>query len=107
MFEGCDISSSSGTGVGIEGARRPLFQSCRIHGCASHGLAVYGAISDDFEAMPLGTEACLRDCEVVGNKLNGVLVRTGGNADVERCIITENSSYGINIQVGGATRTLG
>lgn len=41
VIEACDISSSSGVGVGVEGATLQLLDST-VHDCQRHGVAAYG-----------------------------------------------------------------
>jgi hypothetical protein len=43
LLQHCDISSSSGVGVCVQGAQVQL-QDCSVHDCAAHGVAVYGAL---------------------------------------------------------------
>ncbi len=144
LLESCDISSRSGSGVGVEGARRPRLKTCRVHACAGHGVAVYGAVEtatdDDYGKrrqvslggfrsdaslliwflMPYPQDAnALRvldgtaargglanvtapeliECEVDGNRLNGILARAGTAARVERCRIHDNGEYGVRLLV--------
>lgn len=42
-LEQCDITSSSGVGVGVEGADVGLI-NCSIHDCERHGVAVFGSL---------------------------------------------------------------
>ena len=43
------MSSSSGSGVGIEGGSPKMF-SCYVHDCARHGVAIFGdALGGDEE----------------------------------------------------------
>ena len=39
----CDVSSSSGSGVGIEGGA-PRLITCAVHDCARHGVAIFGDV---------------------------------------------------------------
>jgi hypothetical protein len=45
-LEQCDITSSSGVGVGVEGAAVRL-KGCHIHDCERHGLAVFGSLEGE------------------------------------------------------------
>lgn len=46
LIEGCNISSSSGTGIGSEGAF-PTIRDCIVSGCVGHGLALFGGLEED------------------------------------------------------------
>jgi hypothetical protein len=46
LLQQCDISSSSGVGVCVQGAELQL-QDCSVHDCAGHGVAVYGALEGE------------------------------------------------------------
>jgi hypothetical protein len=43
LLQQCDISSSSGVGVCVQGAELQL-EDCSVHDCVGHGVAVYGAL---------------------------------------------------------------
>lgn len=45
-LERCDISSSSGVGVGVEGASVTV-QQCTIHNCERHGVAAFGSLDGE------------------------------------------------------------
>jgi hypothetical protein len=42
---GCDVSSATGAGVGIEGGA-PTLDACRLHGCARQGAAIFGGLEE-------------------------------------------------------------
>ncbi|GLI70139.1 hypothetical protein VaNZ11_014948, partial [Volvox africanus] len=100
----CDISSATGAGVGIEGAN-PQLVGCRIHDCARQGIAVFGS-SYDFGLDPAVdpglmygmTGGLIRDCDIYGNKLDGVLVRSGASPDLLDNLIHNNAGFGANLQ---------
>ena len=126
QLQDCDVSSRSGTGVGIEGARSPRLVDCRLHGCTRHGLAVFGAIDqmeldaaatigggsggggDEGLTAPAATLALLERCQLYGNKLDGVLVRAGSAVRMEGCGVHDNGEYGIALQdAGGGSEVKG
>lgn len=116
----CDISSRSGSGVGIEGALRPSLVQCHIHGCERHGIAVFGSIESPLDSInPLlidvpsssssavvdynqtTTSPILQSCEIDGNKLDGVLARAGADVRMASCLVHDNGEFGINLQDAG------
>jgi hypothetical protein len=40
----CDVSSSSGAGVGVDGGDLQLLRS-KVHDCQAHGLALFGDLT--------------------------------------------------------------
>ena len=58
----------------------------------------------DQSHVPTGDGECVlvEDCTVVGNKLNGLLVRDGAGPRVLRNVITGNGAFGIVLQVTAA-----
>ncbi|KAL4431622.1 hypothetical protein ABPG77_001464 [Micractinium sp. CCAP 211/92] len=92
----CDISSATGVGVGIEGGA-PRLLRCSVHNCQRHGVAVFG------DLLGAGCAAQLEDCTLVGNRLNGLLVRDGAQPSVRRCTLSGNGEWGLRLQdAGGA-----
>ena len=55
----CDITSASGSGVGVEGGA-PTLLRCRVHGCERHGLALFGDVlgGSDSGACPTPDANC-------------------------------------------------
>ncbi|GIL44188.1 hypothetical protein Vafri_1715 [Volvox africanus] len=100
----CDIISATGAGVGIEGAS-PQLVGCRIHDCARQGIAVFGS-SYDFGLDPAVdpgllygmTGGLIRECDIYGNTLDGVLVRSGASPDLLDNLIHNNAGFGVNLQ---------
>jgi len=43
VLEDCDISSSTGSGVGIEGGS-PAIRKCAVHNCERNGIAVFSEL---------------------------------------------------------------
>ncbi|KAG1663919.1 hypothetical protein FOA52_002235 [Chlamydomonas sp. UWO 241] len=96
----CDISSSSGSGVAVEGARAPLLERCTLSRCAGHGCCVFGGLEG---GPPTAPE--LRSCVISGNRLDGLLVRTGGAPELTGCTLTGNGQYGVEVQDAGGSFT--
>ena len=60
--QGCDISSTTGTGVGTEGGSVTLVD-CRIHDCKRHGAAFFGSLYGEEGAIPQSPPPfCSDDC---------------------------------------------
>ncbi|KXZ51409.1 hypothetical protein GPECTOR_12g371 [Gonium pectorale] len=107
LLEGCDVSSTTGAGVGVEGAS-PRLLRCVVHDCARQGIAIFGAVPDPYALDPdlsvdpglvYGmTGGVVRDCEVKGNALDGVLVRGGASPDLMGNRIHHNAGFGVNLQ---------
>eukprot|EP00775_Hariotina_reticulata_P009273 gene9273-9438_t len=91
QLEGCDINSRSGVGVGVEGGQLVL-QQCRVHDCQRHGVGVFGALEGG------GGSAVLEQSVIDDNKLNGVLVRDGGQLKLRNCQVVNNGGYGMQLQ---------
>jgi len=100
VMERCEVTSTTGTGIGIEGAA-PTIRDCRISGCARHGVAVFGGLGDSWEdAGGAGSTSggVIEGCDVGGNAGDGVLVRAGAAPRVSRCAIHDNRGHGISLQ---------
>lgn len=97
-LEDCDISSSSGAGVGIEGAQ-PQLKKCNVHDCERHGVAIFGGMLGE----PGG--GVLQDCTIAGNKSNGVLIRDGATPVLKSNRIAGNKQYGVFIADAAAEFT--
>lgn len=90
-LEGCDISSSSGSALGIEG-NSPHILNCLLHGCERTGALLFGSL-DDSPSVPV-----IRDCRVFGNKLHGIIVRDGAAPRVSSNEIYGNGGWGLALQ---------
>lgn len=82
----CQISSTSGSGVGVEGGDVTL-SSCRIADCNNHGALFLGPTA----------RGAMRDCLVERNKLNGVLLRDGAYPTLERNQWVANGQFGLKL----------
>ncbi|EFJ51771.1 hypothetical protein VOLCADRAFT_103273 [Volvox carteri f. nagariensis] len=105
----CDISSATGAGVGVEGASpqaSTAIMDCRIHDCARQGIAIFGGLPVEFDLDPAidpgllygMTGGTVQGCDVYGNSLDGVLVRSGASPDLLDNLIHNNGGFGVNLQ---------
>ncbi|KIY96613.1 hypothetical protein MNEG_11348 [Monoraphidium neglectum] len=97
VLEACDVSSSSGNGVGVEGATLQLKDS-QVHNCERHGVAAFGG----FEGAP--GRCLVMGCAIKSNKLSGVFVRDGGNAVLRDNTVVDNGEYGVALLDGCTAR---
>jgi hypothetical protein len=51
-LQDCDVSSSTGSGVGIEGGA-PLIGRCTVHNCERHGVAIFSELGGSEGVMCL------------------------------------------------------
>ncbi len=102
-LEDCDVSSSTGSGLGAEPGAHTAAR-CRFHGCARSGAMLFGAAGEEEDEGGGGgaASATLEDCALEGNRLHGLLVR-GGAPAVRRCALRANGGFGLALQsCGGA-----
>jgi len=110
LVAGCDISSGTGTGIGVEAAKRPRIMNCRVRGCAGHGIAVFGAMDEYFcgggweegnpvELAYLNNGVLVANCEVESNGLDGVVVRGGAKGELLSNVIRGNQEFGVSVQL--------
>ena len=85
-FSSCDVASSSGSGIGVEGGNVTVF-SCTIHDCKNHGV------------LYLGGDATGRveRCIVENCKLNGLLLRDGASPTLSDNLLKGNGQYGASL----------
>ena len=97
-LRGCDVSSETGSAVGVEGGA-PTLAGCTLHGTPRNGVAIFG----DLETGECG--CTLSGCTIAGNKLAGVLVRDGAAPSVLDCDVSRNGGWGIDLRdCGGEYR---
>ena len=82
-LQGCEVSSSSGTGIGVEGGELVL-TDCKITSCKYHGVAFVGPTA----------RGAVRRCVIENCKLNGVLLREGASPTLEANRLLGNGQYG-------------
>jgi len=91
QIEGCDVTSSTGSGVGMEGDHVEV-ANCHIHDCARSGAMLFG----DFESSGRSSQRmCLRNCAIERNKLHGIVVRDGAAPIVKGNADRSNGGYGL------------
>ena len=79
----CDVSSRSGSGVGVEGGAVDIV-GCRVHDCKNHGLAYLGPRA----------RGSVQRSSIEGCKLNGLLVRDGAAPTLEASRFNSNLRFG-------------
>mmetsp|Transcript_25037 Transcript_25037/g.54086 ORF Transcript_25037/g.54086 Transcript_25037/m.54086 type:complete len:304 (-) Transcript_25037:254-1165(-) len=79
----CDVSSSSGSGVGVEGGDVTL-SACRVSACKNHGIVYVGARS----------RGAVIGCTVTACKLNGMLLRDGAYPTIDDNVLSRNGQFG-------------
>lgn len=82
-LRGCEVSSGSGSGVGIEGGDFTLTES-RVSGCKFHGVAFLGPTA----------RGAVRKCVVEKCKQNGLLIRDGASPTIEANKLLANGQFG-------------
>ena len=90
-IESCDISSATGSGLGVEGGSSQI-TDCALHDCERSGAMLF----TDLEETE--SRATLRGCTLRGNKLHGVVVREGAEPVVRDNAISGNGGYGLALQ---------
>ena len=79
----CDVVSSSGSGIGVEGGNVTVY-SCTVHDCKNHGVLYLGS----------GATGRVERCIVEKCKLNGLLLRDGASPTLSDNLLKENGQYG-------------
>jgi hypothetical protein len=120
----CDVSSSTGAGVAIDGAARVVLLRCALSNCARQGLAAFGgsrAIFDEVAKEREGeresegeegeeeladgdstavTWVDLDECQISGNGGDGLLVRDGAALQLlGACVVEGNGGAGLRWSV--------
>lgn len=96
--EACDVSSATGSGVGVEGSGAEIV-GCRVHDCQRNGVLIAANLSGEGDGVVLG------GCTVEVNKLHGMIVTEGAAPVVEGNIFRGNGGFGMALQgCGGAFR---
>lgn len=96
VVDSCDISSSTGTGIGSEGGSPQMYR-CTVHNCERNGVAVFGGLDGS------RASAVLENCELAWNKGHGLLVRDGATPSVSDSEIFRNGGYGLMLQDCGGS----
>jgi len=87
----CDITSSTGAGIGIEGGI-PIVRQCVIHNCERQGIACFSELGSE------GGGGNIVKTQLVGNKGDGILVRDGADPIVLACSMTGNGGHGATLR---------
>lgn len=96
----CTITSSSGSGIGIEGSTA-LIQRCSIKGCKSHGIAVFPPIEAEDEAQVYRVR--VEGCDISDNEKCGILAKDEVVLELQRSKIEKN---GIGISLDSLGQNL-
>ena len=83
----CAVTSSTGSGVGVEGGAARL-EGCTLSGCKAHGAALYG------DLLGSARDVALVNCVLEGNGGDGLLARQGARATLQRCELRRNRGAG-------------
>ena len=92
QLESCEVTSTTGSGFGIEGAEVELID-CVASGCASHGLVGLG----DSSGAPGSGTVTLERCAFERNGANGALIRGGAVVHMSSCSLSGNGRYGVEL----------
>jgi nitrous oxidase accessory protein NosD len=92
--ERCDVSSATGSAVGMEGGAS-VIRECILHDCKRNGAMIFQDIEGN------GGNGVLQACEIYGNGLHGVLVRDGAAPQVIDNRVYGNAGYGLALQGAG------
>ena len=78
-----DVSSATGSGVGVEGGAVTLAK-CRVHDCKNHGVVYLGR----------SARGAVTGCSIEACKLNGILLRDGCSPTLGANRLAANGQYG-------------
>jgi len=100
VLERCDVSSATGSGLGVEGGVVTAVD-CVISGSKGYGAAVLGDLLGESPA-----ESTLRGCTVERNGAGGILARAGARVALENNHVESNGGFGLELVgcVPGAVR---
>jgi parallel beta-helix repeat protein len=91
VLEHCDITCSSFACIQINNKDvQAVVRHCKIHDGNKGGIFIYDQATAQIE-----------DCEIFGNGLSGIEVKTGGNAIIRRCKIYNEKQNGIFVWENG------
>jgi parallel beta-helix repeat protein len=112
-LEDCDISSQSGTCVGIHDGANPRLRRNKIHDGKTTGVFIYDSGRGTLEANDItgnalsgveistGSDPTVRGNKIHDGKTTGVIVWDSGRGTVEDNDITGNTYAGVEIKTGG------
>lgn len=93
-IQNMDISSSTGTGVTVEGILQGTtirIQHCTIHDCAKNGVGIFPSIEDTGSAAAAGTEIVVQGMSIERNQGHGMVVK--GMQDTRVTIMDDNEIH--------------
>ncbi|MFO7976476.1 MAG: right-handed parallel beta-helix repeat-containing protein [Candidatus Hydrogenedentota bacterium] len=85
LVEYCDIATDSLSAVAVTGAKTvPTFRGCNIHDSTQAGIFFYN-----------GARGTVENCEIAGNGLAGIQIKSGANPNIRQCKIRQSKGSGI------------
>ncbi len=90
-LERCDISSATGSGLGVEGGVVTA-TACKLSGNKLHGAALYGDLAGEAAG-----DCVLSACQLEENGACGALVRDGASAALRSCTLGRNGAFGLEV----------
>ncbi len=91
LIEYCDIATDSLSAVAVKGAETvPVIRGCNIHDSTQAGIFFHD-----------GARGTIENCEIAGNGLAGIQIKSGAHPTVRQCKIRQNKGSGIFVNDGG------
>jgi len=91
LIEYCDIATDSLSAVAVKGAETvPVIRGCNIHDSTQAGIFFYD-----------GARGIIDNCEIAGNGLAGIQIKSGAHPTVRQCKIRQNKGSGVFVNDGG------
>eukprot|EP00892_Ulva_mutabilis_P001898 jgi/Ulvmu1/11709/UM008_0120.1 len=99
---GCDICSSSGSGIGLEGGTITA-ESSKVHDCVGNGAVIAGSIdtgpvSEDDGVNDIRPKAHFVDCELSSNGGSGLIALDEAIVELESCSVSRNNKSGLELR---------
>lgn len=92
LLEDCDVTSTSGSGMGIEGGS-PHIKNCTFHNCKSNGMMLFGQLEGEESSS-----AVIENCRVTSNTQSGIVVRADATPRILATESSGNGAYGLVLQ---------
>lgn len=91
LIEYCDIATDSLSAIAVHNAgTAPIIRGCNIHDSTQAGIFFYD-----------GAEGIVEDCEIAGNGLAGIQIKSGANPVIRQNKIRQNKGSGVFVNDGG------
>ncbi len=91
LIEYCDIASDSLSAIAVNGPGTvPTIRGCNIHDSTQAGIFFYD-----------GAQGTVENCEIAGNGLAGIQIKSGANPVVRQCKIRQSKGSGIFVNENG------